>query len=378
MDSLAEYVQRRAAAGLSRAEIKEELLALGWSEQEADIAYRDGLVALGAPLPSSGNRPALTKKSSTVDVAINFFSFILLCIVATSLGTLYFQVINNYFPGPLAALGTVGELGAMRAMHYAIASLVIAFPLYFLSLRLWFRKFQEDEGRTESRLTRWLTYLVLLAASITIVGDFIAVLFRFLQGEGSARFFLKALIILVVATFIFGFYYFERRRIQYHRSVPRVAFSYLGASAASVVALGIVLGFVAAGSPATARKLAFDAMRARELNQLSNCIGRYARALGQLPSSLAELRRSGGYTYCAAFMDDPDTKAQYEYRVIVASRVQGSATIGEFELCATFSLPSGKQSSAFAGAWDKHDAGRSCHTSTAQLVGKAAPSRPAK
>ncbi|MFZ0105614.1 MAG: DUF5671 domain-containing protein, partial [Thiobacillus sp.] len=163
--TLSGYVESRLRAGVSQAVIKGELLAVGWTDKEADAAYRDALVAIGLPLPEAGNRLAAEKKSSTVDIVINFFSFILLGIVATALGTLWFQIVERSFPDPLAAIGGSDQWGLTRVIHHAIASLVIAFPLYLAALRLWFRKFREDENRSESALSRWLTYLVLLVAS---------------------------------------------------------------------------------------------------------------------------------------------------------------------------------------------------------------------
>jgi hypothetical protein len=371
-------------AGLSKAEIKEELLAVGWSEEEADEAYRDGLVALGIPLPSEGNRPTLAKKSSTVDVVVNFFSFIILGIVATALGTLYFQVINESFPDPLAAMARGGEWYTTRAIHHAIASLIIAFPLYYAAMRIWFSKFRDDEGRTESRLSKWLTYLVLLVAAVTIVGDLIAVLFKLLQGEISARFLLKALTIFVIAGIIFGFYFLERKKIQYRKDIPRATFQYFGWTVTAIVVIGIFLGFWAAGSPDTARKRAFDIERARNLGELSRCIERYAQDLGQLPAALDQLRKSSRYAACANSMRDPETRRQYEYRIVTPSRVEGPARVGEFELCATFSLASmgpdeemGSYDNRYA-IWNEHDVGRSCDTVTVQLVGKQAPATSAK
>ena len=378
MSSLAEYVQGRVSAGLSRTEIKEELLAVGWSDEEADAAFRDGLIAMGIPIPNAGNRPSLVKKASTVDVVLNFFSFILLGIVATALGTLYFQIINTHFQDPLAELHGFGDWGRTSAIHHAIASLVIGFPLYFMAIRLWFRKYREDEGRTESRLSKWLTYVVLLIASVTIVGDLITVLFKLLQGEVSARFFLKALTILVIAGIIFSFYYLERLKIQYRKPIPRAAFQYFGWAVAGLVVLGIVLGFFAAGSPETARHRAFDMERARNLGGLSACIERYAQDLGQLPPSLDELKRTSKYSYCAVHMKDPETKQEYAYRIVTPARTQGAAQVGEFELCASFALASdGAGSETGYGdrataIWGEHGAGRSCDTVTVQLVGKTA------
>lgn len=374
--SIASYVEGRVRAGLSKTEIREELIAVGWSEEEADAAYRDGLVALGIPVPSEGNRPSLAKRASTVDVVINFFSFIVLAISATALGTLYFQVINKFFPDPLAAMAGRGDWAITSSIHYAIASLIIGFPLYYGAMRIWFRKFREDEGRIESRLSRWLTYIVLLVTSVTILGDLIAVLFKLLQGEMSARFLLKALTILIIAAVIFGFYYLERRKIQYRRNIPRRTFQNFAGAVSGMVVIGIALGFYAAGSPDTARKRAFDMERARHLSTLSSCIERYANDLGGLPDSLDQLRRSSKYGYCASSMRDPETSGEYEYRIVTSSRMQGPARVAEFELCASFALASSGTDGEFGPysargrVWDEHDAGRSCDIVTVQLVGK--------
>ena len=128
--SLGGYVAERMKGGSSKADIREELLAVGWSEEEADAAYREGVIILGVPLPSEGTRPTLIRKSSTVDVVINFFSFILLGIIATALGTLFFGIIEQSFPDRLSADPYVDVSAAMSGIHYAVAALLIGFPLY--------------------------------------------------------------------------------------------------------------------------------------------------------------------------------------------------------------------------------------------------------
>jgi hypothetical protein len=378
--SLGGYVAERMKGGSSKADIREELLAVGWSEEEADAAYRDGVIILGVPLPSEGTRPTLIRKSSTVDVVINFFSFILLGIIATALGTLFFGIIEQSFPDRLSADPYVDVSAAMSGIHYAVAALLIGFPLYVGALFIWFRTFREDEGRTESRLSQWLTYIVLLAASVTLVGDLIAVVFTFLQGEITWRFFLKALTVFGIAGLIFGFYFLERRKIQYHQDIPRKTFQIFGWSVAGIVSIGILLGFFVGGSPETARKQGFDARRANDLSTLAGCIQGYASDFGALPDSIDVLRRSSTYAYCASFVQDPETGKVYEYRVLASSRMEGESRVGEFELCADFSLASsGSREMAYPDPsfWSEHGAGRSCDTATAQL-GTLAPVVPIK
>ena len=378
--SLGGYVAERMKGGSSKADIREELLAVGWSEEEADAAYREGVIILGVPLPSEGTRPTLIRKSSTVDVVINFFSFILLGIIATALGTLFFGIIEQSFPDRLSADPYVDVSAAMSGIHYAVAALLIGFPLYAGALFIWFRTFREDEGRAESRLSQWLTYIVLLAASVTLVGDLIAVVFTFLQGEITWRFFLKALTVFGIAGLIFGFYFLERKKIQYHQDIPRKTFQVFGWSVAGIVSIGILLGFFVGGSPETARKQGFDARRANDLSTLAGCIQGYASDFGALPDSIDILKRSSAYAYCAASMRDPETGEAYGYRVTVSSRMEGESRVGEFELCADFSLTSsGSREMAYPdpSLWSEHGVGRSCDTVTAQL-GTLAPVVPMK
>ena len=373
-EHLAQYAAKRLQAGTTKSNLADELLAIGWSEEEIETAYRGAVVALGAPVPATENRPTLARKAGAVDVVINFFSFILLGIVATALGTLYFQIVNHFFPDALDATQWYFMSVSSDAIHYATAALIIGYPLYYFALRLWFRKFREDEGRVESKLSKWLTYLVLLVTAVTIVGDLIVLVYTLLQGEITARFFLKALVILGIAGGIFGFYYLERRKIQYHIPISQAVFQRFGLAVSLLVALGIVLGFVVGGSPLTERDRSFDETRANNLSSLANCIEQYAMSYNSLPKSLEDFRQSSEYNYCLSYLQDPETAAQYEYRVVTASRFEGAALVGEYELCASFALDStlSKTQDTYGytlqGVWYEHGSGRSCDTVKTKLT----------
>lgn len=373
-EKLATYVASRVRSGVKKAELKEELLAVGWSEEEADAAYARALVEGGVPTPERRGG-AFARKSSTADIMIGFFSFILLGIIVSALGTLFFEVIDRYFPD-VAANAALGSVVSSEATHYSIAALTIAFPLYFFAVRLWFRRFREDDGRVESRLTKWLTYLVLLAASVTIVGDLITTLFTFLQGEATARFFLKAVVVFGIAGMVFGFYFLERKKIQYRQDISRKTFQRFGWVLLFLVFLGITLGFFAVGSPEMARKRTFDARRADDLRSLADCIDQYAQEFSALPKTVSDLEKSSSLSYCD--VKDPETGVPYEYRVLKNFDSIADGSEAEFELCAVFSLQSengGKAgdievSPSFGssiGKWNIHTAERSCDTETVVL-----------
>ncbi len=362
--TVVEYVGELIDKGISKSEIKARLLAVGWSEEQIESAYGQALIQNGAPTPEDEKELVTGKKSSAMEIAINLFSFVLLGVVATALGVLFYQIINKYFPDPLARNYYRGRFST-KAIHYSISALLIGFPMYYLSMRLWFRSFRKGEGKIETLLTKWLTYLVLLVASITIVGDLITALFTFLQGEISIRFVLKAVTILGIFGAIFWFYFLERRKIQYRQEISRKTFQIFGLVISVIIIIGIILGFVAGGSPAMERKRGFDEQRANDLADISQCLENYARQYKRLPNSLEELNKTT-YSYCVD-KKDPETNQPYEYRVISQSKTISKNKEAEFELCANFALKSEDDSVsnsspyyARQNQWSQHTAGRNC------------------
>lgn len=365
------YAAEHLKAGVTPDVIKQHLMLVGWSEEEATNALMTGLIASGVPVPPQGARSGRGKLSSTVEVVLNFFSFITLGAVAIALVTLYYQIINNYFPDPLIVRYGGFDVSA-ETIHYAIAALIITFPIYAFSVQLWFKRFREDEEKTETRLTKWLTYLVLLVSAITIVGDLVTAVFYLLQGEVTGRFFLKSLTILVVAGIIFGFYFLERKKIQYRKYVPRRVFQTLGSITLGLVVMAIVLGFIVGGSPSMSRKSGFDMQRANDLRSIAGCVANFGTNQQRLPETLEELSQSGQYSYCAGSTVDPESGVPYDYRIVVPSEVTAGVREGEFELCAHFALSSEgavntNSYSSLNDKWSVHEAGKGCDTERANL-----------
>ncbi len=367
------YIAEGLNKGVLPEVLKQNLIAVGWSEEEAGAALVSGLIASGVPIPKNGPRSGRGKLSSTVEVVMNFFSFLLLTTVAIELGTLYYQIINNYFPDPLALRSGSGGVST-NTVHYAIASLIIAFPIYVLALRMWFKRFREDLEKVESKLTKWLTYLVLLVTAVTIIGDLITALFYLLQGEITPRFFLKALTILVIAGIIFGFYFLERKKIQYHNDVSLSIFRTLAYVSSGLVVVAIIFGFIVGGSPATERMRGLDTQRANDLRTLANCIANYGATQKALPKTLDDLSRSTQYSYCSGGTTDPETGTPYEYRELSTAPTASGVLEGQFELCANFALDAQNESTQDVSyaypndKWSKHGAGRSCSSEVVALA----------
>lgn len=296
------------------------------------------------------NESKNSKNSSMVEIFVNFLSFLLLGITTTAVGIIFFQVINKYFPDIL--------FNSFRAsaIHYSIASLIVGFPIYLWALWFWFSSFSHSKELEESRLSKWLTYIILLIAGGTIIGDLIAIIYNFLQGEYGARFLLKALVILVISGFVFIFYFLERKKIQYKKDVPVIFFRVLIGLVSVTVISAMILGFIASGSPLNARLRKFDMERTQNLQELSSCISAFTYDNERLPVSLDELKNNARYSYCARVID-PETKKDYGYSVISKN---------EFNLCGEFSLSNIDESFDFGpyGNWQVHNKGQHCEKQT--------------
>ncbi len=365
------FVLEQIRSGANKKDIEDQLLSVGWSDDEIASAYAKALIENGVPVPENITKGRYAKKTSMVDIMVNFFSFILLGIVVTALGSLYFAIISYFLPDALRIDSysySYYYRNIAKTIHYATAALLIAYPIYYFTVRLWFKAFSEDETKIESKLTKWVTYLILLASSVTIVGDLIYVIYGLLQGELTMSVLLKALVIIIIASMITGFYFLERKKVQYKKDISQSTFKLFGYFLTAFVLLGIVLGFIATGSPSTERMRGFDKQRAEDLSEISKCVDRYANKFDSLPQTIYELKNTSGI-YCRV-NQDPETKQEYEYSIISPMKTAGSGRMeGEIELCAVFSLDSSKESvnNIYGGGyyvddlkWQTHNKGRSC------------------
>ncbi len=367
MDPLSSFVGERLRAGLAPSQIEAELALLGWGPQAVRRALRDALIGLGAPIPAGAAPGSVMRASSALDVGMSLFGFVLLGVLVGALLDLGFGLADKAFPDVLAA---VGGAPLERSIHRAMAALLVAMPCYALFIRWWLRRFPAAGGRHEPALTRWLTHLVLLGASVTMVGDLIAVVYALLQGQASLRFALKAAWLLLLAALVAGLYLLERRQVQYARAAPRAGIAAIGLAALLLAVGGLGLGLRLAGTPAQARAQALDQERARRLTRLAGCIDSYARDGGQFPASLDALLASANPSDCLAASRDPSSQRAFSYRVSSPMRPLGNLREGRFELCADFELPDTAPTPASpytSGVWTGHRAGRVCRTITVRL-----------
>lgn len=258
------------------------------------------------------------KKTFPRDVFLYLLSIITLVTIAVSFGILIYQYIELQYPDLLTEGYYWSRTGVLDSVRNSMAVLIVVFPVFVWVSWFLGKDMVKHPEKRELRIRRWLLYLTLFVAFLVIIGDLIALLINFLNGELTTRFILKVLAVLFIAGSIFVHYFSELR--------DRV-FSWMGIFDKVLILLvvaGVVSGFWIAGSPAQQRAVRFDDRRVSDLSAIQYQVIDYWQRKQKLPRDLSELTNNiSGFVVPT----DPETGADYQYRVI------GSLS---FELCALF------------------------------------------
>ncbi len=252
------------------------------------------------------------------DVFLYLLSIITLITVAVAFGVLLYQYVDLQYPDLLIEGYYWSKTNTLNLVRNSMAVLMVVFPV-FVWVSWFLRKdIAKHSEKRELKIRRWLLYLTLFVASLVIIGDLVALLMNFLNGELTARFVLKVLVVLFIASTILAHYFSE---------LKDKPFSWMGIFDKVIIGLvvvGIAAGFWFAGSPAKQRAIRFDERRVSDLSTIQYQVIDYWQRKTSLPQGTAELTNNiSGFVV----PKDPESGIDYGYRVT------GPFT---FELCATF------------------------------------------
>lgn len=268
---------------------------------------------------------------------------------AISFGILLFQFINLYVPDVASRVCAFG--GCHDGIRGAVAFLIVVFPVLWWSLSFLRRDVQRHSFKRDLPIRRWLLYLTLFVAGLIVIGDLIALVNGYLQGELTFRFLLKVASIFFIAGSVF-YYYLQELHVS-NSSLAKI----LGRVVTVAVTTSVIAGFIIAGSPTRQRDVRLDTERVQDLQSIqSQVVDRFWRGKDRLPTALAELEDDiSGFRVPV----DPETADPYEYERLGPL---------QFSLCAVFTLPSEEFSSdarplEFGNNWE-HTEGRVCFERT--------------
>jgi hypothetical protein len=210
--------------------------------------------------------------------------------------------------------------------------------------------------RAWSGVRRWLTYLTLFAASVALGCDLISLLHNLLGGELTGRFLAKVLVVLVVASLPLAYYLASLRATTGSPFSMRLNRTF-GAAATVLVITSLIMGFMLAGSPGSARLERLDERRIEDLQGVSReieaiCLGddrslpvEERKLLTPLPARLDDVVAHARHN--KPQIHDPATGALYDYEILDARR---------YRLCATFDTARDE----IQGITWNHPAGHAC------------------
>ena len=198
---------------------------------------------------------------------------------------LIFEYINYAFPNPLSYYPSDPY---QSSIPYDMASIIVLFPIYLAIAWIIRRDINSDATRADIWVRRWAIIFTLFAAGVTIAVDLIVLLTTFLSGEAvTAAFFLKVLVVLLVAAGIFM--HFIADFWGYWGQFPSRRYSVV-IGAAVLAFTAVVSGFFIVGTPQQARLYRFDDQKVQDLQNIQRQVVSYYQQKQKLPTTLAELQ----------------------------------------------------------------------------------------
>jgi hypothetical protein len=203
-EQLDAFVKRGLEQGLGRARMEQALLQAGWPPDQVRKAL-GAYVDVDFPIPVPRPLPSATTRDAFMYIIV--LGTMVLC--AYQFGALVFEIINRLVPDPMDArrYSTYGN----AAIRWSVSTLIVAFPVFVVMSRLVDRSSRNDPTKRASRIRRRLTYIVLFVASCVLIGDLTTLVYYFLGGEVTLRFFLKVLTVAAIAGTVFLHYLWDLR-----------------------------------------------------------------------------------------------------------------------------------------------------------------------
>jgi hypothetical protein len=274
-------------------------------------------------------------------------SLVALLFTSISVGVIVFQLINKFIPD---LLNEFNNYVAFGAVNFAISSLIIAVPIYYITTYLIIKSLYKGDLDKDSPIRRWLTYFVLLVTSIVMIFWLISVINNFLGGEFTIKFILKALTAILIAASIFGFYLYDIRRKETLKKEKFFKFYFYGSL--SIIIIVFISAFFVAESPLKNRDRKIDQKIINDLGRIDSAIYSFYYDKNALPENLDELKSEIRFISDQS-LTNPFTKNNYEYKKISEKK---------YELCTDFKT-SNKEINKSYDYWNEkwmHDSGYQC------------------
>lgn len=356
-DVLVSFVREALARGIPRDEIGSELERAGWSAREASLAL-DAFATSACAVPVPRKRVS----SSPRDAFLHLLATALLYNSVVAAGSVLYVLLDRWLPLP--GERPFWHTGVLR---WAAAALVVSLPILVLVRRTIVRDQTANPIARVTPIYRFLAYFSLLLTVLVMAGDLVCLVIAFLGGDVGPRFFLKSLVVLLLAGGVYLWYSSDVGREETARpgTAPSPAPAWrdrLWQGGLALALACLTAALVLLGNPLEARLRRLDEQRVADLRRIQSIVEQFHRRTGRLPETLEALRVDPE-TFVAA-LADPVTHEGYGYER------SGERT---YRLSATFDRPSADDAEPewMRDGFFRHDAGRKTFEITV-------PERPAR
>jgi hypothetical protein len=279
---------------------------------------------------------SMEPKTKALDVFVYLGIFISLIVSVVYIIQTLFAAIERKFTDVLEAGQYVDAYGS--DMRLAIASLIVAFPIYLLLSMYVSRDIKKFLYKRDIFVRKIFIYTTLFVTALTLLGSLITTIYYYLGGELTIRFGLKALAVFVIAGAVCGYYMYSLRRDYAKETKLPTVFAVISSL---LVLVSLVWSITIIGTPSELRAKRIDSTRLSDISSIQQQVFNRFQTTDKLPLTLAELNDAfQGY----AVPVDPVTKAEYKYTVLqqpvvkvnYATNKKEMTTNAVFQICATF------------------------------------------
>jgi hypothetical protein len=197
---------------------------------------------------------------------------------------LAFGFINLRFPDGLDSVWQIES--AANSIRIGFAMVVVFFPTYLVLTRMVNKNRRSSKDNSYLALTKWMIYLSLLVAGLTLLGDLVAVIMGFLEGELTSRFLMKAFAVFAVIGAAFFFYIKDAQGYWLKNEKTSLAY---GAGAAVIIAAVLIASLGYIQTPTEVREVKADQETVNDLQDIQWRIEDFYQTNELLPVDLETL-----------------------------------------------------------------------------------------
>lgn len=196
-DRLSRFIDDALEKGMDHPTLFFLLKSGGWRDKE--IAEALAARALGMSVPQRAGI------GSPRDAFFHLLAFTAMYAWVISLLYLLFTYIDFAFPDPARRVQAYEIDWALSGIRASLAALIVSFPIFLMAWGYLLREIRASPEKAQSGVRRWLAFLSLFVAAVTIIANVITVVYYLVEGDLTVRFVLKVLIMLVVTGGVFSY-----------------------------------------------------------------------------------------------------------------------------------------------------------------------------